>query len=196
MAPPTLPLWPLAMLSSHFQSVLLVRPNQGSNPRWPLGGVGAGQASAHGWRRPARMLSAPSRDYAAIVFFANNRFETGKKKLQYLSFGDFAYCAELMIQNWTLGAGGEPPPAPQPDLGLWTPFHPHPGPASPPAGPFADPHVPAGPLTRPGPPVFPTPGVALLGSGPWHPPPPSLGLTQTPRLMTWTWIWTRSFCRT
>lgn len=47
------------------------------------------------------------RDYAAIVFFANNRFETGKKKLQYLSFGDFAYCAELMIQNWTLGAVGE-----------------------------------------------------------------------------------------
>ncbi|XP_040827084.1 acidic fibroblast growth factor intracellular-binding protein isoform X1 [Ochotona curzoniae] len=46
-----------------------------------------------------------ARDYAAIVFFANNRFETGKKKLQYLSFGDFAYCAELMIQNWTLGAG-------------------------------------------------------------------------------------------
>ncbi|XP_021120231.1 acidic fibroblast growth factor intracellular-binding protein isoform X5 [Heterocephalus glaber] len=28
----------------------------------------------------------------------------GKKKLQYLSFGDFAFCAELMIQNWTLGA--------------------------------------------------------------------------------------------
>ncbi|XP_036716396.1 acidic fibroblast growth factor intracellular-binding protein isoform X2 [Balaenoptera musculus] len=45
-----------------------------------------------------------ARDYAAIVFFANNRFETGKKKLQYLSFGDFAFCAELMIQNWTLGA--------------------------------------------------------------------------------------------
>lgn len=52
-------------------------------------------------------LSPPCRDYAAIVFFANNRFETGKKKLQYLSFGDFAYCAELMIQNWTLGAVGE-----------------------------------------------------------------------------------------
>ncbi|KAB0382121.1 hypothetical protein FD755_004038, partial [Muntiacus reevesi] len=29
---------------------------------------------------------------------------TGRKKLQYLSFGDFAFCAELMIQNWTLGA--------------------------------------------------------------------------------------------
>ncbi|XP_055271480.1 acidic fibroblast growth factor intracellular-binding protein-like [Moschus berezovskii] len=49
-------------------------------------------------------ISSPARDYAAIVFFANNRFETGKKKLQYLSFEDFAFCAELMIQNWTLGA--------------------------------------------------------------------------------------------
>lgn len=57
-------------------------------------------------------LSPPCRDYAAIVFFANNRFETGKKKLQYLSFGDFAYCAELMIQNWTLGAVGETPTHP------------------------------------------------------------------------------------
>lgn len=58
------------------------------------------------------------RDYAAIVFFANNRFETGKKKLQYLSFGDFAFCAELMIQNWTLGAVGEAPT----DPGAWTPY--------------------------------------------------------------------------
>lgn len=45
-----------------------------------------------------------ARDYAAIVFFANNRFETGKRKLQYLTFQDFAYCAEQLIQNWTLGA--------------------------------------------------------------------------------------------
>lgn len=64
-------------------------------------------------------LSPPSRDYAAIVFFANNRFETGKKKLQYLSFGDFAFCAELMIQNWTLGAVGEAPA----DLGAQIPPH-------------------------------------------------------------------------
>ncbi|KAF6333077.1 FGF1 intracellular binding protein [Rhinolophus ferrumequinum] len=53
---------------------------------------------------PSRQALLIERDYAAIVFFANNRFETGKKKLQYLSFGDFAFCAELMIQNWTLGA--------------------------------------------------------------------------------------------
>ncbi|KAK6477698.1 acidic fibroblast growth factor intracellular-binding protein isoform X1 [Huso huso] len=45
-----------------------------------------------------------ARDYAAIVFFANSRFETGKKKLQYLTFEDFAFCAEQLIQNWTLGA--------------------------------------------------------------------------------------------
>ncbi|GCC18169.1 hypothetical protein chiPu_0021633 [Chiloscyllium punctatum] len=47
-----------------------------------------------------------ARDYAAVVFFANNRFETGKKKLQYLTFEDFACCAEQLIQNWTLGAVG------------------------------------------------------------------------------------------
>lgn len=47
------------------------------------------------------------RDYAAIVFFANNRFETGKRKLQYLSFQDFAFCAGQLISNWTVGAVGE-----------------------------------------------------------------------------------------
>uniref|UniRef100_A0A8C9TNL0 Fibroblast growth factor (acidic) intracellular binding protein a n=1 Tax=Scleropages formosus TaxID=113540 RepID=A0A8C9TNL0_SCLFO len=45
-----------------------------------------------------------ARDYAAIVFFANNRFETGKRKLQYLSFQDFAFCAGQLISNWTVGA--------------------------------------------------------------------------------------------
>ncbi|CAH1261771.1 FIBP [Branchiostoma lanceolatum] len=48
-----------------------------------------------------------AKKYAAIVFFSNNRFETGKKKLQYLSFDDFAYCADLMIHNWTFGAAGK-----------------------------------------------------------------------------------------
>lgn len=47
------------------------------------------------------------RDYAAIVFFANNRFETGKRKLQYLTFQDFAFCAGQLIDNWTVGAVGE-----------------------------------------------------------------------------------------
>ncbi|KAJ8255047.1 hypothetical protein GJAV_G00200360 [Gymnothorax javanicus] len=45
-----------------------------------------------------------ARDYAAIVFFVNNRFETGKRKLQYLSFQDFAFCACQLINNWTVGA--------------------------------------------------------------------------------------------
>ncbi|CAL8306127.1 unnamed protein product [Arctogadus glacialis] len=45
-----------------------------------------------------------ARDYAAIVFFANNRFETGKRKLQYLTFQDFAFCAGQLIKNWTVGA--------------------------------------------------------------------------------------------
>ncbi|XP_058613723.1 acidic fibroblast growth factor intracellular-binding protein B isoform X2 [Onychostoma macrolepis] len=45
-----------------------------------------------------------ARDYAAIVFFANSRFETGKRKLQYLSFQDFAFCAGQLISYWTVGA--------------------------------------------------------------------------------------------
>lgn len=51
--------------------------------------------------------SACFRDYAAIVFFANNRFETGKRKLQYLTFQDFAFCAGQLINSWTIGAVGE-----------------------------------------------------------------------------------------
>ncbi|XP_062393249.1 acidic fibroblast growth factor intracellular-binding protein B-like isoform X2 [Sardina pilchardus] len=45
-----------------------------------------------------------AKDYAAIVFFANSRFETGKRKLQYLSFQDFAFCAGQLISYWTVGA--------------------------------------------------------------------------------------------
>ncbi|XP_062380150.1 fibroblast growth factor (acidic) intracellular binding protein a [Sardina pilchardus] len=51
------------------------------------------------------LLSDPlARDYAAIVFFASNRFETGKRKLHYLTFQDFAFCAGQLINNWTLGS--------------------------------------------------------------------------------------------
>lgn len=39
--------------------------------------------------------------YAAIVFIANNRFETTKKKLSHLTFDDFVHCAEQMITNWS-----------------------------------------------------------------------------------------------
>ncbi|KAK7103523.1 acidic fibroblast growth factor intracellular-binding protein-like [Littorina saxatilis] len=48
------------------------------------------------------LLSEPlARDYAAITFICNNRFETGKKKLSYLRFRDFADCAGRMITNWS-----------------------------------------------------------------------------------------------
>ncbi|XP_038075875.1 acidic fibroblast growth factor intracellular-binding protein-like [Patiria miniata] len=45
-----------------------------------------------------------AKKYAAVVFFANNRFETGKKRLQYLTFSDFAFCADEMIVKWTAGS--------------------------------------------------------------------------------------------
>ncbi|XP_025104299.1 acidic fibroblast growth factor intracellular-binding protein-like isoform X2 [Pomacea canaliculata] len=48
-----------------------------------------------------RMPEALARDYAAVVFIANNRFETGKKKLNYLHFRDFVACATHMITNWS-----------------------------------------------------------------------------------------------
>ncbi|KAL5008908.1 hypothetical protein ScPMuIL_014489 [Solemya velum] len=46
----------------------------------------------------------PARQYAAIVFIANNRFDTGKKKLGYLLFDDFVHCAYQMIANWSYSA--------------------------------------------------------------------------------------------
>jgi len=42
-----------------------------------------------------------AKSYAAIVFITNNRFETGKKKLSYLTFSNFAICANYMISNWS-----------------------------------------------------------------------------------------------
>ncbi|XP_033110521.1 acidic fibroblast growth factor intracellular-binding protein-like isoform X2 [Anneissia japonica] len=45
-----------------------------------------------------------AKKYAAIVFFANNRFETGKKRLAFVTFDDFVYCADKMINNWTVGS--------------------------------------------------------------------------------------------
>ncbi|KAM6969996.1 acidic fibroblast growth factor intracellular-binding protein B [Aplochiton taeniatus] len=45
-----------------------------------------------------------ARDYAAVVFFAHMRFDTGKKKLQHLSYQDFAICAWHLINYWTVGA--------------------------------------------------------------------------------------------
>ncbi|GBM01910.1 Acidic fibroblast growth factor intracellular-binding protein B [Araneus ventricosus] len=34
------------------------------------------------------------------MYLTSNRFETGKRKLQYLTFDDFLYCANWMMCNW------------------------------------------------------------------------------------------------
>ncbi|XP_076318708.1 acidic fibroblast growth factor intracellular-binding protein [Tachypleus tridentatus] len=41
-----------------------------------------------------------AKKYAAVVYITNNRFETGKKKLMYLTIDDFLYCANEMMINW------------------------------------------------------------------------------------------------
>ncbi|KAL0281261.1 UNVERIFIED_CONTAM: hypothetical protein PYX00_002297 [Menopon gallinae] len=41
-----------------------------------------------------------SRKYAAIVFIAGVRFETSKRKLQYLTFSDFYHCATAIMNKW------------------------------------------------------------------------------------------------
>ncbi|XP_032942676.1 acidic fibroblast growth factor intracellular-binding protein isoform X1 [Catharus ustulatus] len=77
-----------------------------------------------------------ARDYAAIVFFANSRFETGKRRLQFLSFADFAACAQSMMGHWSQGALGEPP---DPRGTPGTPRDPPVTPLSPPAPEAAEP---------------------------------------------------------
>ena len=47
-----------------------------------------------------------ARSYASVVFISHNRFETNKRKLAHLSFTDFTYCANIMIDRWTAGAEG------------------------------------------------------------------------------------------
>ncbi|XP_055613327.1 acidic fibroblast growth factor intracellular-binding protein [Uranotaenia lowii] len=39
--------------------------------------------------------------YAAVVFIACMRFETCKRKLQYLYFGDFFECSQAIMTSWT-----------------------------------------------------------------------------------------------
>eukprot|EP00112_Aurelia_sp_Birch-Aquarium-sp1_P013887 Seg2975.1 transcript_id=Seg2975.1/GoldUCD/mRNA.D3Y31 product="Acidic fibroblast growth factor intracellular-binding protein B" protein_id=Seg2975.1/GoldUCD/D3Y31 len=41
--------------------------------------------------------------YASMVFIFVNRFDTGKKRLAYLNFDDFVFCAEQMLNNWCIG---------------------------------------------------------------------------------------------
>lgn len=42
-----------------------------------------------------------AKKYAAIVYIANNRFETSKRKLQYLSFSEFLHCSIEIMNNWS-----------------------------------------------------------------------------------------------
>lgn len=42
-----------------------------------------------------------AKKYAAIVYIANNRFETNKRKLQYLQFADFLHCSLEIMTNWS-----------------------------------------------------------------------------------------------
>ncbi|XP_026466904.1 acidic fibroblast growth factor intracellular-binding protein [Ctenocephalides felis] len=42
-----------------------------------------------------------ARKYGAIVFISCLRFETSKRRLQYLTFSDLLHCAESIMSNWT-----------------------------------------------------------------------------------------------
>lgn len=41
-----------------------------------------------------------ARQYACIVFMTSCRFETGKKRLAYLTFDDFVFCTHQMMEHW------------------------------------------------------------------------------------------------
>jgi len=41
--------------------------------------------------------------YASMVFVFVNRFDTSKKRLSYLSFDDFIFCAGIMLKHWCSG---------------------------------------------------------------------------------------------
>lgn len=45
-----------------------------------------------------------ARQYACICFMAINKIETGKKRLSYLTFDDLIFCAEQMLDHWTVGS--------------------------------------------------------------------------------------------
>ena len=42
-----------------------------------------------------------AKKYAAIVYFANNRFETNKRKLQYLQVSDYLHCSIEIMNHWS-----------------------------------------------------------------------------------------------
>lgn len=61
----------------------------------------------------AFLLPPPlAKKYASIVFIINNRFETSKRKLNYLTFEDFSVCASLMMSSWTTASPLAPALAP------------------------------------------------------------------------------------
>ncbi|XP_071441151.1 acidic fibroblast growth factor intracellular-binding protein [Hetaerina americana] len=46
--------------------------------------------------------------YGAVVFIGCMRFETGKRKLQYLTFSDFLHCARVLMDKWTYRCNRDP----------------------------------------------------------------------------------------
>lgn len=54
-----------------------------------------------------RLSESLAQQYAAIVFLTNNKFEAGRKRLAFVSFHDFVFCANEMVQNWSYGSKGE-----------------------------------------------------------------------------------------
>ena len=47
-----------------------------------------------------------ARRYSSVVFLSHNRFECNKRRVLHLTFSDFTYCANLMIDHWTAGSEG------------------------------------------------------------------------------------------
>ncbi|XP_063392399.1 acidic fibroblast growth factor intracellular-binding protein isoform X2 [Cydia fagiglandana] len=57
--------------------------------------------------RSTFLLSEPlAKKYGAVVFIACMRFETTKRKLQYLCFNDFYHCAQSIMTSWTYSCTG------------------------------------------------------------------------------------------
>lgn len=48
-----------------------------------------------------------AKKYACVVFIACIRFETSKKKLQYLSFYNWKACSEIIMEQWTYNGSGK-----------------------------------------------------------------------------------------
>ncbi|XP_046383405.1 acidic fibroblast growth factor intracellular-binding protein [Ischnura elegans] len=56
--------------------------------------------------------------YGAVVFIGLMRFETSKRKLQYLTFSDFLHCARILMDRWTCRSTKEPDGAAMDDTDL------------------------------------------------------------------------------